>query len=61
MNEIILCLDNDEAGMKATEYVNREMRQYCPVSRITLDGVKDVQDVRNEQELKQILNERTVL
>ena len=47
--------------MKATEYVNREMRQYCPVSRITLDGVKDVQDVRNEQELKQILNERTVL
>ena len=61
VNEIILCLDNDNAGMKATEYVNREMRQYCPVSRITLEGVKDVQDVRDSIQLTQILNDRTVL
>jgi len=61
VNEIILCLDNDDAGMKATEYVNREMSQYCPVSRITLDGVKDVQDVRDFNQLKQIINDRTVL
>ena len=61
VNEIILCLDNDDAGMKATEYVNREMRQYCPVSRITLEGVKDVQDVRDSIQLTQILNDRTVL
>ena len=61
VSEIILCLDNDEAGMKATEYVNREMRQFCPVSRITLEGVKDVQDVRDYTQLNQILNDRTVL
>ena len=61
VSEIILCLDNDEAGMKATEYVSREISYYFPVSRITLDGVKDVQDVRDSNKLKQILNERTVL
>jgi len=61
VGEIVLCLDNDEAGMKATEYVNREMGSYCPVSRITLDGVKDVQDVRDSKQLTQILNDRKVL
>tara|TARA_B100000949_G_scaffold228979_1_gene237279 strand:+ start:189 stop:1082 length:894 start_codon:yes stop_codon:yes gene_type:complete len=61
VGEIILCLDNDEAGMRATEYVSREMRQYCPVSRITLTSVKDIQDVRDSYQLRQILNERTVI
>jgi len=61
VSEIILCLDNDVAGIKATEYVSREMSQYCPISRITLEGVKDVQDVRDYTQLNQILNERTVL
>jgi DNA primase len=61
VSEIILCLDNDVAGIKATEYVSREMSQYCPISRITLEDVKDVQDVRDYTQLNQILNERTVL
>tara|TARA_R110000765_G_scaffold210659_1_gene315808 strand:- start:844 stop:1704 length:861 start_codon:yes stop_codon:yes gene_type:complete len=57
--EIVLCLDNDDAGQTAINKINSCMRDSCMVSWIELpEGVKDVQDIRQQPLLKQVIDNR---
>lgn len=60
-NEIVLCLDNDEAGTKATEKVLTTLSQRCVVSTIQIPkGYKDVQDIRDRDILHGVLANRAL-
>ena len=60
-NEIVLCLDNDEAGSKATEKVLTTLSQRCIVSTVQIPkGYKDVQDIRDSQILHEALENRAL-
>ena len=57
--EFVICLDNDSTGQKAMNKIFRELSTSFIVSYITLpNGIKDVQDVRNENQLCDIISER---
>jgi|TARA_Y100000034_G_C6844715_1_gene382535 DNA primase len=57
--EIVLCLDNDEAGQIAIDKINSCMRDSCMVSWLELPKkVKDVQDIRQQALLKQVIDNR---
>ena len=59
--EIVLCLDNDEAGKIATEKILTTLSQKCIVSTIQIPkGYKDVQDIRDTQILHSVLKNRTL-
>ena len=59
-NEIVLCLDNDEAGAIGMQKALTSLFIRCRVSRVNLlGGYKDVQDVRDVDLLKEIINSRT--
>lgn len=59
-NEIVLCLDNDEAGKIGMQKALTTLMMRCKVSRIDLlGGYKDVQDVRDVEMLKEVINSRT--
>ena len=57
--EIVLCLDNDEAGKRAMSRINTCMKDTCMVSWIELpEKVKDVQEIRQQALLKQVIENR---
>ena len=57
--EVVLCLDNDEAGQLGINKALLDMAQNYMVSYIVIPkGYKDVQDIHNSKVLKQILNDR---
>ena len=57
--EIVLCLDNDDAGQTAINRINSCMRDSCVVSWIELpERVKDVQEIRQQTLLKQVIDNR---
>ena len=57
----MLCLDNDEAGSKATEKVLTTLSQRCIVSTVQIPkGYKDVQDIRDSQILHEALENRAL-
>jgi len=58
--ELVLCLDNDEAGKIGTSKALTALSSRCKISRVELKGgYKDVQDVRDKVVLTNIINERT--
>ena len=58
--EVVLCLDNDAAGRIGLEKAMSDLMPKLMVSYIKLPKeYKDVQEVRNSEELKQIIHERT--
>tara|TARA_R110000851_G_scaffold15235_1_gene50504 strand:+ start:142 stop:1002 length:861 start_codon:yes stop_codon:yes gene_type:complete len=57
--EIILCLDSDEAGQKAINKINSCMKDTCMISWIELpEGVKDVQEIRKQSLLNEVIENR---
>lgn len=57
--EFVICLDNDSTGQKAMNKIFRELSTSFIVSYITLpNGIKDVQDIRNENQLCDIIDKR---
>ena len=57
--EIVLCLDNDDAGQIAIDKINSCMRDSCMVSWLELpEKVKDVQEIRQQTLLKQVIDDR---
>ena len=59
-DELLLCLDNDDAGKIGTDRIMSCISKRFVVSYIQLpNGYKDVQDIRNETLLNNIIKERT--
>ena len=57
--EIVLCLDNDDAGQKAMSKISTCMKDSCMLSWIELPKqVKDVQEIRQQTLLKQVIDNR---
>ena len=57
--EFVICLDNDSTGQRAMNKIFKELSNSFIVSYITLPtGYKDVQDVRNKNELCDIIDKR---
>jgi len=59
--ELVLCLDRDNAGNIATTKFLTKLSSRCIVSRIIIpERYKDVQDVRDKDELTNIINNRNL-
>ena len=59
--EVILCLDNDEAGQIGINKALLDMEPSYMVSYIVIPrGYKDVQDIRDKEELTQVINNRNL-
>jgi len=59
IREIVLCFDNDNAGVLCTEKIYKSISKYFLVSTISIpQGKKDVQDIRDEQELRRVIDSR---
>ena len=57
--EIVLCLDNDDAGQKAMNKISTCMKDSCMLSWIELpEQVKDVQEIRQQTLLKRVIDSR---
>ena len=57
--EVVLCLDNDEAGQLGIRKALLDMEHNYMVSYIVIPkGYKDVQDIHNSKVLTQTLNDR---
>ena len=57
--EVVLCLDNDQAGINATEKSLTRLSTKCIVSSIQIpQEYKDVQDIRNKNELDRVIETR---
>ena len=61
VEELVICLDNDDAGQKGKERLMACMTQNFVVSYTKLPkGVKDVQDVKTKKELEAIIQNRDI-
>lgn len=61
VEELVICLDNDEAGQKGKERLMTCMTQNFVISYTKLPkGVKDVQDVKTKKELEAIIQNRDI-
>jgi len=59
-DELVICLDNDEAGRIGKEKISTCISKRFVLTYIQLpDKYKDVQEVRDIDELQQIINNRT--
>ena len=59
-DELVICLDNDEAGKLGSERISTCISKRFVITYIQLPReYKDVQDVRNINELQHIINTRT--
>jgi DNA primase len=59
-DELVLCLDNDDAGRIGTDRIMSCIAKRFVVSYVQLpNGYKDVQDIRDETVLDEIIAERT--
>ena len=57
--EIVLCLDNDNAGQLGIESISPRLSKYFVVSKIRIpDKYKDVQDIRDQKVLRLVLENR---
>ena len=57
--ELVLCLDRDEAGRKATENILTRLYKRCIISSITVPKeYKDVQDIRDPAVLADVVQNR---
>ena len=57
--EFVICLDNDTTGQRAMNKIFKELSNSFIVSYISLpEGIKDVQDIRNENQLYDIIDKR---
>ena len=57
--EVVLCLDNDDAGQIGINKALVDMEQNYMVSYIRIPkGYKDVQDIHNSKVLTQVLQDR---
>lgn len=60
--EIVICTDNDKTGSIASDEIERRIKKYYQISRINLPaGVKDVQDVRDPEILRYIIQKRGMI
>ena len=58
-SEVVLCLDNDDAGQKGIKKATFDMKNRFLISYIDLpEKYKDIQDVRSKIELEDILENR---
>ena len=61
VEEVVLCLDNDEAGKKGKDRLMTCMTQNFMVSYIKIPKeYKDVQDIRKPRELQQVIQSRDI-
>lgn len=61
ITELIICLDNDEAGRKGRRQIYETLNKYFQISFINIPNeYNDVQDIRDSQLLKQIIDNRTI-
>ena len=59
-DELVLCLDNDEAGQLGTDRAMACISKSFVVSYVQLPkGFKDVQDIRDKNVLEEVINNRT--
>lgn len=59
-DEVALCLDNDEAGERASENIAKRLQKYCSVTHIPLPSeYNDIQDVRNVDVIERVINDRS--
>ena len=59
-DELVLCLDNDDAGRIGTDRALSCISNRFVVSYVQIpNGYKDVQDIRDENILKELIKERT--
>ena len=59
--ELVLCLDRDEAGKIATGKALTRLSERCIVSSITIpERYKDVQDIRDYDELSEVISNRNL-
>ena len=60
--ELVICLDNDEAGINASEDMLTRLSNRCIVSVINIPktgkGYKDVQDIKDREVLAKIIKQR---
>ena len=60
-NEIVLCLDNDDAGKKGIAKATVDMRNRFMLSYVDFpDNRKDFQEIREVKELDKIINNRSI-
>ena len=63
--ELVICLDNDEAGINASEDMLTRLSNRCIVSVINIPktgkGYKDVQDIKDREVLAKIIKQRKLL
>ena len=59
--ELVLCLDGDQAGKNATEKCLTRLSNRCIVSTIQIpERYKDVQDIRDKEELMKVIKNRNL-
>jgi len=59
--EIILCLDNDQAGEKGRDYILTRLGGRVNISYLKLPtGYKDVQEVKNYDTIKETIENRRI-
>ena len=59
--ELVLCLDRDETGEIATRKALTRLNGRCIVSCITIpERYKDVQDIRDKEELTEVISNRNL-
>jgi DNA primase len=55
--DIILALDNDEAGVQGTMEIGKELEKFCRVRVATVQGAKDLGELRNYELIRQTIQE----
>jgi len=59
IGEIVLCLDNDEAGRIGTKHCLTKLSPTCKISYIELpEGNKDIQEISDKKLVDQIISNR---
>ena len=59
--EIILALDNDEAGKKGRDYILKRLQGRINISYLKLPmGYKDVQDIKKRDIIKETIKNRRI-
>jgi len=59
--EVVLCLDNDEAGKKGTEKATFDLEDWFMISFIQFPKrYKDFQEIRNRAEIEQVIENRNI-
>ena len=57
-SEVVLCLDNDEAGRIGISKATEDMRKRFMLSYVDLQDFKDVQEIRDKVKLQAIVEDR---